>query len=155
MGILFRRTAVLFLLFGLLLAYGCAGTTTVTVGDPPEQRGHEQRAQENRRPHQKGPPPWAPAHGHRAKHRYRYYPSAEVYFDVSRDIYFYYENGRWRTSVRIPGDIQVQLGDSVTLEMNTKHPYEYHKEVTERYPRGHRKGRGRGKGKGEGKEWED
>ncbi|MCF8086284.1 MAG: hypothetical protein K9J48_05260 [Desulfohalobiaceae bacterium] len=151
MNIQFRHTAALFLVFGLLLAYGCAGTTTVTIGDPPEQRGHEQRTQENRGPHKKGPPPWAPAHGHRAKHRYRYYPSAEVYFDVNRDIYFYYQNGQWRTSVGIPGNIRVQLGDSVTLEMNTKQPYEYHSEVIQRYPPGLRKERGKDKGKG----WKD
>jgi hypothetical protein len=29
-----------------------------------------------------GPPPWASSHGYRAKHRYRYYPSFYVYFDL-------------------------------------------------------------------------
>ena len=38
-----------------------------------------------------GPPPHAPAHGYRAKHTYRYYPDASVYFDISRKIYFYLE----------------------------------------------------------------
>jgi hypothetical protein len=35
-----------------------------------------------------GPPPHAKAHGYRAKHTYQYYPSASVYFDASRKVYF-------------------------------------------------------------------
>ena len=35
-----------------------------------------------------GPPPHAPAHGHRAKYSYQYYPSCYVYFDISRRCYF-------------------------------------------------------------------
>ena len=35
-----------------------------------------------------GPPAHAPAHGYRAKHAYRYYPSSCVYFDASKKVYF-------------------------------------------------------------------
>ncbi len=35
-----------------------------------------------------GPPPHAPAHGHRAKHAYYFYPEVYVYFDISRKVYF-------------------------------------------------------------------
>jgi hypothetical protein len=31
-----------------------------------------------------GPPAHAPAHGYRAKHQYRYYPSRSVYYDTGR-----------------------------------------------------------------------
>jgi len=31
-----------------------------------------------------GPPDHAKAHGYRAKHTYRYYPSAQAYYDVER-----------------------------------------------------------------------
>jgi len=36
-----------------------------------------------------GPPPHAPAYGYRAKYQYRYYPSAGVYYDTYRQLYFY------------------------------------------------------------------
>ena len=41
-----------------------------------------------------GPPPHAPAHGARAKYTYNYYPSAQLYFDISRKVYFYLEKGQ-------------------------------------------------------------
>ncbi len=74
--------------FGLLPILGCAGSA-IYVGDypPASEGGQAVHKGENRG----GPPPWAPAHGYRAKHRYRYYPSAEIYFDLGRGIYFYYE----------------------------------------------------------------
>ena len=87
----------------------------------------------------KGPPPWAPAHGYRAKHQYLYYPSSYVYFDVGRGLYFYYENGYWRVSASLPGGIQIDVSDYVTLEMDTDEPYEYHAEVVKRYPPGQQK----------------
>ncbi|MGD9382490.1 MAG: hypothetical protein PVH55_00415, partial [Desulfobacterales bacterium] len=38
-----------------------------------------------------GPPPHAPAHGYRAKYKYRYYPACSVYYDDYRKLYFYLE----------------------------------------------------------------
>jgi len=57
-----------------------------------------------------GPPPHAPAHGYRAKHTYYYYPSAYVYFDISRKVYFYLEGDKWRMSVSLPHGLHVRLG---------------------------------------------
>lgn len=114
-----------------LMATGCEGGR-VTVGTSPQYDapgpGPGARG---------GPPPWAPAHGYRAKYQYRYYPSAQIYFDTGRNIYFYYRNGQWEVSAQIPASLQVQLGDSVTLEMNTDQPYRYHPDVVKRYPPGH------------------
>ena len=98
----------------------------------------------------KGPPPWAPAHGYRAKHRYRYYPSAQVYYAHDRGVYFYYNDGKWRVSASLPGNLRVNLEDSVTLEMDADKPYEYHSDVVRRYPPGHSKKHGKGKEKGKG-----
>ncbi|MCK5487633.1 MAG: hypothetical protein KAI86_15555 [Desulfobacterales bacterium] len=99
-------------------------------------------------PHvEKGPPPWAPAHGYRAKHHYRYYPSWHVYFDVGRSLYFYYDSGHWRVSVSLPSGIRIEVEDYVTLEMETDRPYEYHAEVAKRYPPGQQKKMYKGNGK--------
>ncbi|NIM99338.1 MAG: hypothetical protein GTO24_15065, partial [candidate division Zixibacteria bacterium] len=54
-----------------------------------------------------GPPPWAPAHGYRAKHGYYYYPSQYVYYDVKRGVYFYIEGDGWRVSGRLPSHIHL------------------------------------------------
>jgi hypothetical protein len=80
------------------------------------------------------PPPWAPAHGHRAKYKYRYYPSIQVYFDVARGVYYYPSGSIWRSAVRLPGTLAVSLGDFVTLEMGTPRPYYYHPHVIRTYP---------------------
>lgn len=114
----------------------------IHVGDEPTYR-REPPSEERG-----GPPPWAPAHGYRAKHRYRYYPSSHVYCDTSRGIYFYYEGGTWRAGASLPASVHIDVGDYVSLEMDTDEPYRYHSEVIKRYPPGQEKKKGKGKGKG-------
>ena len=84
----------------------------------------------------KGPPPWAPAHGYRAKYKYRYYPSSRVYYDTGRGIYFYYNDGDWHVSVSLPKEIRIDVDDFVALEMDADKPYKYHSEVEKKYPPG-------------------
>ena len=88
-----------------------------------------------------GPPPHAKAHGYRAKYAYRYYPSAQVYYDVNRKAYFYLEGNSWRISVSLPTALRVQLGGYVTLEMDSDKPYLEFKEHKRRHPPGHLKKR--------------
>ncbi|MFP3928199.1 MAG: hypothetical protein ACLFUE_09235 [Desulfobacteraceae bacterium] len=108
--------------------YGCAGSTVAIGRDAPDRR-HE-------RVERHGPPPWAPAHGYRAKHRYRYYPSCQVYYDEGRGVYFYMRQGGWQVSVSLPSHLRLQARDYVTLEMDTDRPYRYHRDVVDRYPPG-------------------
>jgi hypothetical protein len=70
-----------------------------------------------------GPPPHAKAHGYRAKHTYRYYPSANAYYDVERKSYFYLEGNNWRMGVSLPDSLSVSLGKYVTVEMDSDKPY--------------------------------
>lgn len=98
-------------------------------------RGYEYERESYRRG---GPPPWAPAHGYRAKFRYHYYPSSYVYFDVDRGIYFYRSGEEWVSSARLPRDIYLDGDDYVILEMDEEKPYTYHRDVVERYPPGYR-----------------
>ena len=88
---------------------------------------------------QGGPPPWAPAHGYRAKHAYHYYPDASVYFDISRKLYFYLEGDEWRAGVSLPGSLHVHLGDYVTIEMDSDKPYTHYNEHRAAYPPGQAK----------------
>jgi hypothetical protein len=102
-------------------------------------------------PAESGPPPWAPAHGYRAKHRYYYYPASYVYFDIGRKLYFHFDGGQWRASVSLPAGIHIEAGDYVALDMDTDRPYTYHSDVAKRYPPGQAKKQDQTKGKGKWK----
>ena len=97
------------------------------------------------------PPPWAPAHGYRAKHQYHYYPSSHVYYDTDRKLYFYLEGENWRFGASLPAGIKLDLGDHVTLGMDTDKPYEFHTDVVKQYPGGKPKGKDKRKEKHKGK----
>jgi len=83
-----------------------------------------------------GPPPHAPAHGYRAKYMYRYYPSAMIYFDITRKVYFYFAGGAWRVSVSLPANLKVRLGDHIAIEMDTDKPYRDFEKHKAKYPPG-------------------
>jgi hypothetical protein len=86
------------------------------------------------------PPPWAPAHGYRAKYSYRYYPAHSVYYDTGRSLYFYYRDGSWTASVSIPSSIRIDVNSGfVSLAMDTDRPYVYHSDVQKKYPPGQMK----------------
>ena len=82
----------------------------------------------------KGPPPWAPAYGQRAKFAYRYYPEQQVYHRESDDAWIYLESGEWRVGARLPTGIRISAGNFVSLEMDTDSPYRFHEAVKAAYP---------------------
>lgn len=92
-----------------------------------------------------GPPPWAPAHGRRAKFTYRYYPSSFVYFSIDRGIYYYLSDGVWVDSYSLPRTIVIR-DDYIILKMDVEKPHVFHKDVAKRYPPGLKK-KLKGKGK--------
>ena len=83
-----------------------------------------------------GPPAHAPAHGYRAKHHYHYYPSCYVYFDISRKCYFYLDGDNWKVSVSLPVSLRAQLGEYVSIEMDTDRPYTKFEDHKKTYPPG-------------------
>jgi len=134
-----KSTAALVFSLGILLVtLGCTQSKTIVVEKPPPQYSP---------PAKNGPPPWAPAHGYRAKHRYYYYPSTFVYFDVERKLYFYLEGDSWRAGASLPARISPNPGDHVSLEMDTDKPYEFHADVAKKYPPGQLKNKEKGKDK--------
>jgi hypothetical protein len=94
-----------------------------------------------------GPPPHAPAHGYRAKYKYRYYPSCSVYYDAYRKLYFYLEGPNWQISASLPHSIQLDLVDYVSIEMDTGKPYRYYEQHKRKYPPGKLKKKGKKKNK--------
>ena len=138
-----RLTLIMALLVGFVLSImisGCEKSTLVIADDHPVYEAKNS-----------GPPPWAPAHGYRAKHTYHYYPSTYVYFDIDRRLYFYMSGGSWRVSASLPAGISIAVGESVVLEMDTDTPYHYHTDVVKHYPPGQAKKMDKDKGKGKGK----
>lgn len=83
---------------------------------------------------QADPPPWAPAHGWRAKHQYTYYPRGEVYYARDTHMWFWLDGGNWRSGLRLPGDFQafVQVG-GISIELGSERPYVEHTYVVEHY----------------------
>ncbi|MBN1627293.1 MAG: hypothetical protein JW944_12290 [Deltaproteobacteria bacterium] len=143
------ETGVIILFIFLFLSFsGCRTSTGIFIGNTTPGSGQAPSYEDE------GPPPWAPAHGYRAKHTYRYYPYHGIYFEKKTGVYFYLSDGEWHASVSLPSYIRITLNDFVTLDMNTERPYEYHSDVIKRYPPGQQKkqdktqGQGNKKGKG-------
>lgn len=85
------------------------------------------------------PPPWAPAHGYRAKqYRYIYYPRYRVYYAPTTQLWFWFSGGRWRSGVSLPSGIVVAGSPGVSIVLGTAFPYEENAYVVERYGWGHR-----------------
>ncbi len=97
-----------------------------------------------------GPPPWAPAHGRRAKeaaYRYYYYPASGVYLNISTGTYFYLSGGTWQVSARLPPSVVIDTADYVSLELATDKPYLFYDEHRVKFKgkKGHPKGKGQWK----------
>jgi hypothetical protein len=109
---------------------GHAGRGDADVGISVQIGGERQPG---RTRHKGGPPPWAPAHGYRAKHQYRYWPGQQVYFAPERGLYFWLGQDGWQMGANLPGGLRLS-GDAVTLDMDAARPYQWHREVVRRYP---------------------
>ncbi len=84
------------------------------------------------------PPPWAPAHGYRAKlHHYIYYPRHEVYYAPSSQLWFWLDGGSWRAGAGLPSRIVVAGSPGVSVVLGTARPYEMNTYVVERYGKRH------------------
>lgn len=117
------KRVVLLSVFSLFLFTGCypyGGGIMVEGGYP-----HSQPM----------PPSHAPAHGRRQQHRYHYYPNAEFYFDVGRNMYFYLDTrGQWSFSVNLPLHLRSHLHSGyVEIEMDDNRPYRRHKYYKNKY----------------------
>lgn len=129
--------SVVFFLFSLNACRTTSGSIGVGWGNGTEHNAPDQppAKYESKK---NGPPAHAPAHGYRAKHHYRYYQDACVYYDTDRGSYFYLDNGEWQISVSLPNSIH--LGSAyVSLELDTSEPYRYFDEHKEKYPPGKKK----------------
>jgi hypothetical protein len=131
---LYEIGVLIAVIFIFLLISGCRTSAGIFIGDTSPAPAPSSASIKK-----EGPPPWAPAHGARAKHNYRYYPDQRVYFEEKQGVYFYLSDGKWQMSVSLPTSIRITVGDFVTLDMDTDRPYEYHNDVAKKYPPGQAK----------------
>lgn len=66
----------------------------------------------------KGPPPWAPAHGHSAKGKFHYYPTHQVYRNANTGAWIFYRDGRWQAGVNLPSTIRIGTDSKFVLSRN-------------------------------------
>jgi hypothetical protein len=83
--------------------------------------------------HQNGPPAHAPTYGLRAKYQYRYYPRCRVYYYVEKGVYFYLKGKNWEVAISLPDHLKNDLGEYVSLELDTDKPYLFNKEHIKKY----------------------
>ena len=130
--------AIGFFTVSTIFAIGCAPKRVRVVYEKDGNHGYSKK--DHKHKHKKGgPPAHAPAHGHRAKHKYRYYPTCSVYYDSGRRIYFYLKGDNWEMGASLPSHLRMGLGDSVSIELDTDKPYFYHADHVEKYPPGQKK----------------
>jgi len=118
--------AICFCIISFINNVFAEGSVSIQSGksSTPEQLNHKKQ----------GPPTYAPAHGYRAKYQYRYYPSSSVYYDTGRRLYFYIKGDKWEVGASLPNSIHVDLGDSVSIELDTDKPYNHYEEHVKKYP---------------------
>jgi hypothetical protein len=132
--------------YNIMIVIGCAGDNIKVVYEKNDNSGYSEAGEKHK--HRKGgPPAHAPAHGYRAKHQYRYYPSRSVYYDTGRGLYFYLKGNNWEVGASLPSSLRVGLGDSVSIELDTDKPYIYHADHVKKYPPGQMKKKNKKKNK--------
>ena len=112
------------LMLGLsMLLGGCSSPRSVgiIIGDRPKPGYHVTHKQT-------GPPPHARAHGYRKKFGYKYYPTANVYYDQSRKVYFYLTGNNWEMGVSLPSTLRLNINEGIYLELGTDRPYQHNAE---------------------------
>ncbi len=85
------------------------------------------------------PPPWAPAHGYRAKqtreYQYVYYPAQQVYYAPQTNSWFWLNGGSWQAGVNLPSRYRVSTSGGVSVMLYSAQPYVEHVYVEEHYGR--------------------
>jgi hypothetical protein len=142
----FTGSAIVLFIVSIFFLFGCAPKRVQVVYGKENNSGYS-KIDHKHKYKKKGPPAHAPAHGYRAKHQYRYYPSRSVYYDTGRRLYFYLKGDNWEVGASLPHHIRIGLGESVSIELDTDKPYIHHAEHVKKYPPGQMKKKNKKKNK--------
>ncbi len=85
-----------------------------------------------------GPPPWAPAHGYRAKTRYVFFRDYAVYYDHQEGVYISLAGRDWQVSASLPVNLKgVDLNAAVKIDLEAEgdNPQIQYNEHKQKYSR--------------------
>ncbi|HEY9046599.1 MAG TPA: hypothetical protein VIN08_11915 [Ohtaekwangia sp.] len=85
-----------------------------------------------------GPPPWAPAHGYRAKTRYVYFKDYPVYYDNDRGVYISLSGKNWSVSAKLPDilkGVDLLATPKIDLDFSGDDPQRDYDEHKSKYPK--------------------
>ena len=123
-------SAIIVLLFSFVSSGFAESSNSIKFAK--ESEGHNGKIKYHYK-HQNAPPAHAPAHGYRAKFKYRYYPRCKIYHDAARGVYFYLKGESWEVGITLPSHLEKDLGGFVRLELDTDKPYLFNEEHIEKY----------------------
>ena len=86
-----------------------------------------------------GPPPWAPAHGYRAKTRYVYFTEHNFYYDNNNGVYIYLSGKNWEVSAEIPDlfkKVNLAVEVKIDLDFSADNPQKYNADHRKKYRKG-------------------
>lgn len=86
-----------------------------------------------------GPPPWAPAHGYRAKTRYVYFTEHNFYYDNNQGVYIYMSGKNWEVSATIPSlfkNIDLTGAVKIDLDLEADDPQRYNAKHLKEFKKG-------------------
>ncbi len=109
-------------LFGILLF-------TAAPGDVNAQGKGNNKAKVAKK--ETGPPPWAPAHGYRAKTRYVYFNEYNVYYDHDRGVYISLSGNNWQVTAKLPSilsSVDLNAAVKIDLDFSGDDPQKYNKD---------------------------
>ena len=128
---MFQAIIRIFTISVLLMAFDTAETQAQGKSSAARNRhiseGHRKSA---------GPPPWAPAHGYRAKARYVYFKDYDVYYDHERSIYIVLSGNDWEVTAKLPvvlKGVDLRRAAKVDLDYSGDDPQSLHKVHRRKY----------------------
>ena len=83
------------------------------------------------------PPPPSPRWVAREIYRYQYFPSAHVYYNPGRRLYFYLDHDEWVSAPVLPPRIRINLNNHVDIDIHGPRPYLGYRDHRRRYPPGY------------------
>jgi hypothetical protein len=109
------------------------------ITDNVNAQSNGNKGQKNKPQKEVGPPPWAPAHGYRAKTRYTYFSQQNFYYDNQRGVYIYLSGKNWQVSANIPDafkGVNLTAAVKVDLDFNGDDPQKYNADHKAKYKKG-------------------
>lgn len=111
----------------------------IFISDNGFSQGKSHKKEESNYKKETGPPPWAPAHGYRAKTRYVYFTEYNFYYDNNRGVYIYLSGNNWEVSASIPNlfkTVNLTAAVKIDLDFDADDPQKYNADHKKKYKKG-------------------